>query len=419
MLNGQDIVCVSSIEWGFLWQGHQEIASRLARAGNRVLYIENTGVRSPGLKDAGRVASRFGQWLAARRSHGVRCVAPGIYVCSPLVLPPFGTRWQKRFNRRFLLPAVRRAARRLGMRDVVLWTYLPTDTAFEITRFFKTRRGVTVYYCVADFAQLTPQARQLEASEKAVCRASDLIFAQGPELAAHCRRWNENVHIFPFGVNLDAFPFDPSPDHNRQNILSSLPRPIMGYVGGVHRHMDFKLLAQMARARPDWSWVFVGALQADAGELADLPNVHLLGQKPHDALADYIRAFDVCLVPYVSSAFTDTVVPTKINEYLAVGQPVVATRIPAVHAFNEQHDILLTASNEPESFLAAIEAALGGPRDAATRQRRREVATLGDWQARLEAMSDLIQLELDKKASPDHGTKMRANAMRKAGDSAT
>ena len=52
MISGRDIICISSIEWDFLWQGHQEITSRLAQAGNRVLYIENTGVRSPGLRDA-------------------------------------------------------------------------------------------------------------------------------------------------------------------------------------------------------------------------------------------------------------------------------------------------------------------------------------------------------------------------------
>ena len=45
MLNGQDILCLSSIDWDFIWQGHQQIMSTLARKGNRVLFIENTGVR--------------------------------------------------------------------------------------------------------------------------------------------------------------------------------------------------------------------------------------------------------------------------------------------------------------------------------------------------------------------------------------
>src|ERR671938_1321993 len=117
MISGHDIIYISSIEWNFLWQVHQEIALRLARAGNRVLYIENTGVRSPGLRDASRVFSRLKHWATALRSRGFREAAPNVYVCSPLVLPPFGPRWQRRVNRRLLLPSIKRIARDLGMRD--------------------------------------------------------------------------------------------------------------------------------------------------------------------------------------------------------------------------------------------------------------------------------------------------------------
>ena len=119
MIQGRDIVFIASIEWDFLWQGHQEIASRLAEAGNRVLYIENTGVRSPGLKDAGRVVHRLQAWARSLRSKGVRQVAPNLYVCAPLVLPPFGAHWQRQVNRRLLLPRVRRVVRQLGLRDVI------------------------------------------------------------------------------------------------------------------------------------------------------------------------------------------------------------------------------------------------------------------------------------------------------------
>ena len=75
MLTGRDIIYISSIEWNFLWQQNQEIAIRLARAGNRVLYIENTGVRAPGLGDAGRVFARLKSWIGKLGSRGVREVA--------------------------------------------------------------------------------------------------------------------------------------------------------------------------------------------------------------------------------------------------------------------------------------------------------------------------------------------------------
>ena len=54
MIRNQSIICISSIDWDFIWQGHQEIMSTLAKNGNRVIFIEYTGVRLPGIKEIGR-----------------------------------------------------------------------------------------------------------------------------------------------------------------------------------------------------------------------------------------------------------------------------------------------------------------------------------------------------------------------------
>ena len=400
MLTGQDIVCISSIDWGFLWQSHQEITSRLAKAGNRVLYVENTGVRAPGLADARRVSERLRKWTRASLSGGIREVAPNLYVYSPLVLPPFGAKWQRLFNRRVLLPGVRRAVRRLGMQDPLIWTYLPTDTAFDLIQLLRTPRSVVVYYCAADFEQLTPRRSELRRSEKEVIQSADVVFAQEPELAARAARWNRNVHVFPGGVNLAAFPLtehgngkesaEVTGDASALGLLQSLPRPVIGYIGGLHRHVDYEMLSEMARTCSHWSWVFVGAIQTSVAGLSALPNVYLLGQQPHDSLVRYIRQFDVCIVPYINSHFTATVVPTKINEYLAVGKQVVSTDLPAVRDFNAQHDILQTSA-EPGEFLRAIERALQSGTDEAAIARGRAVAELGNWDLRLEAMSQFIE----------------------------
>src|SRR5436305_2618643 len=54
-----DILCISSIDWDFIWQGHQEIMSTLASRGHRVLFVENTGVRAPQMRDLPRVRQRI------------------------------------------------------------------------------------------------------------------------------------------------------------------------------------------------------------------------------------------------------------------------------------------------------------------------------------------------------------------------
>lgn len=415
MLSGRDIILISSIEWDFNWQGHQEIATRLARAGNRVLYVENTGVRAPGLRDARRVAQRFFHWAGSLADGGVRQVSPGLYVCSPLILPPFGSALRRRLNRHLLLPLLLHAVRHLRFDPEVIWTFLPTDTVVSLLRMLKRPRAVVVYYCIADFAELSPHRERILRSERSVIEMSDLIFAQGRRLAEHCAPGGGEVEIFPFGVNLNRFTkaggngnggannsaeggADAARRGAASDFMSALPRPVIGYVGGIHKFFDVGLLAEMARARPEWSWVLVGPLQTPLRELRRMPNVYLAGPKAHEELPEYIRGFDVGIVPYLSNGYTATVVPTKINEYLAMGKPVVSTDLPEVSSFNVRHGVIITSPNRPREFVASIETALRSAGEESVVNRLLDVAALNDWETRSERMSQLIERELRRKA---------------------
>jgi glycosyltransferase involved in cell wall biosynthesis len=398
MIRGRDILLISSIDWGFLWQGPQEIALRFARAGNRVLYLENTGVRSPGFRDLRRVRMRFSRWAQTLPPAGLRPLEKNLYVLSPLVLPAFGPAWRRWLNRCLFLPAISKAARRLGMRDALIWTYLPTDTVVDLIRRLRSPKGLLVYHCAADFSQLTPHVGQLQQSERALLSQSDLVFAICDELREHCLKSCSEAYTFPYGVDLAAFPLEETENLERPS-HPNLPRPVIGYVGGLHRHVDFELLDEMIRARPLWSWVFVGSDPVTSHPLAGFPNVHLVEQQPHGKLAQYIRSFDVGIVPYAKTIYTRTVVPVKINEYLALGKPVVATDIRPVVEFNEQHRVLLTSDNKSEGFLAAIGLALGQAKDPALIARRRDTAALSDWPARLAAMSALVERKLREKGT--------------------
>jgi glycosyltransferase involved in cell wall biosynthesis len=400
MLRDRNIICISGIEWDFNWQNSQEMCSRLAAAGNRVLFVENMGIRSPGLKDAGRVWKRLLNWSQALRTQGVRQVGKNLYVCSPLVLPPFGA--TRGVNARVLLPRVVRAARRLGMHDALVLTYLPTDTSLDLVRQLRTPRSVVVYYRIDNLAALTPHAEELRRSERAMIEASDLVLANSAELARLPAEISDNVHVFPPSVNLNAFTPRGGADgmngdaHLDPEVRESVARvrrlshPLIGYVGAISNHINGELVEESVRRRPGWSWVFVGPGEAPLKGLGELPNVHLIGQQPHRSLANFIREFDVCIIPYRLNSYTATVVPTKLNEYLAVGKPVVSTDLPAVRHFEEQHGVLTISDEAPENFLRAVESALGqsGEQDA---ERRRAAAAHGDWDKRLEEVSALFE----------------------------
>ena len=212
MIHGRDIIYISSIEWNFLWQGHQEIALRLAAAGNRVLYVENTGVRSPGWRDARRIVARARRWarggpLAGRARSWRRTYTSR----RPSSCPPSAAPGDALLNRRLFLPPLLAAARRLGMREPLVWTYLPNDTTLDLIHMLGTERAGLVYYCVADFSQLTPHPRRLEAAEREIVETADVVFTSCSELKGKFAPHNAHTYIYPFGVNLDAFPFEARP----------------------------------------------------------------------------------------------------------------------------------------------------------------------------------------------------------------
>ncbi len=405
MIKGRDIVYISSIDWNFIWHSPQEIAKRFAEAGNRVLFIENMGVRAPTARDVRRVGRRLTHWAGAFASRGVREVMPNVFACSPLVLPPFGSGLAREVNRRVLIKPILRAVENLQMRNPLIWTFLPTDTTLDLMKELRGPESAAAYYCISDFNEVARDASRLSKSEQETVSICDVVFANCTKLASRFSQWNENVHVFPVGVNLEAFPLESvnGSKGTSQNgplptqILSQLPKPLIGYVGGLHKHVDIELLAEMARLRPDWSFVLIGPAQRHLGDLSLLTNVHLLGQRPHEELAHLIRAFDVGIVPYSNNQYTETVVPTKINEYLALGKPVVSTNLPTVNEFNDEHDILLTAETHTQSFLTAIEKALQLPNDDQTMMRRRHVAGLNDWNVRFGAMVELFEARINER----------------------
>jgi len=87
MLKNKNIICISSIDWDFVWQGHQEIMSTFAKNGNRVLFIENTGVRAPTFKDMPRIRKRMINW--AKSIKGFRRETDSLYIYSPIIFPLF------------------------------------------------------------------------------------------------------------------------------------------------------------------------------------------------------------------------------------------------------------------------------------------------------------------------------------------
>ncbi len=382
-----DILCISSIDWDFIWQGHQEIMSRLAAEGHRVLFIENTGVRQVRVSDMGRIRARLKNWR--RGTKGFREERPNLFVHSPLVLPLPYSRIAGWINRQVMMRSITRWMRATGFSRPVVWTFLPTPLARNVIA--RIDPVATVYHCVDEFASSSVDARRIVASEEQLFRDADLVFVTSEKLRQRAARFSERVHLFPSGVSLEAFGAAREAAVAVPADLAKLPRPIAGYVGGIHQWVDQDLLAAVAARLPGTTFALIGPAQVDVPRLEGCPNVHLLGQRPHSEVPSYIQGFDVGLVPYRIADYTANVYPAKMNEYLAMGKPVVATDLPEVHRFNREHGDVIAVGTTPEDFAAAIGRVVAEA-DPVAGQRRIAVAERNGWSRRLADMSALIDV---------------------------
>jgi len=391
MLKNENIICISSIDWDFIWQGHQEIMAYFAKNGNRVLFIENTGVRRPGIRDMSRIKNRIKNWFKGVK--GIRKENENLYIFSPIVLPFPYSRIARWINRHLILAILEKWIRVVDFSDPIVWTFLPTDLALDLIN--NINKKLVVYYCIADFEKLVKNPARIRQSEAGVIKASDLVFVQGQELKRRCEAYNKKVTIFPFGVNMDRF--------NEAGALMKKPQDIehikgtiIGYVGGIHKHVDFGLIRFLAERNRKWTFLFIGPIQTDISEVDGLENVIFLEQKEHKELANYINNFDVSIVPYLLNEYTETVYPTKMNEYLAMGKPVAATALPEVVELNKEYGQIIYIGRNKEDFEEQVKKAIK-ENNPVLRNRYIEVARDNSWDVRIEKMSQLIQEEITRK----------------------
>ncbi len=164
---------------------------------DRVLFVKSLGLRRP--QTAGRDATR----IVRRLVRGLRGApeVDGLPVLSPLVLPLHTNPFARRING-WLLPAlVRRAARRLGMREPILWAYVPQAEVL----LDALQPEIVVYHCVDDMAaQQGIDGPGFRASEQRFAARADLVLASAPALAERLGKIARNVLYVPNVADVQA-----------------------------------------------------------------------------------------------------------------------------------------------------------------------------------------------------------------------
>jgi glycosyltransferase involved in cell wall biosynthesis len=349
-------------------------------------------MRSPkvsSIKDWGRLWNRLrkglGSMLLGAREH-----SPRIYVLSPLLVPAghrFG--WIRGLNRLLLRNAIVRALRQHSLEMPLIWTYHP----FMLDAIDGLRTGPLLYHCVDDLAAIPGvDSESFRAAERQLLIRADTIFATAPSLVEHCKQYNSNTHYLPNVVDAAHFGQALKPGPIPKD-LALISEPRLVYHGVLSDFkVDFRLLLDSARLRPDWSWVFIGEEREGqknllVAELQTLPNVHFLGYKPYAELPNYLRGIQVGLLPSLINDYTRGMFPMKYFEYLAAGIPVVSTALE----FTKEYLGDMEVAVDQTAFIEAVDRQLKRGKISLTTSE--SLVASNTWTARLHKMIRIISRE--------------------------
>jgi beta-glucosidase/6-phospho-beta-glucosidase/beta-galactosidase/glycosyltransferase involved in cell wall biosynthesis len=371
------IVVFSHLRWGFVWQRPQQFLSRFAKR-HPILFIEEPMFDRP---QGTPVDLQFHR------------VMPNVTVACPHV----DVTWNK--NPKLpekLLEWTKEAIDRMndeGQFDrPLLWYYSPMDSAWSLGHI--EHRGV-VYDCMDELSQFTGAPRQLVDNEARLIRHADVVFTGGYNLGEKKKKQHDNVHIFGCGVEYQHFSKAQDETTVIPPDIDFMQRPIIGWMGVVDERVDYAMVGEMARARPDWSFAMVGpVVKVDPNLLPHSPNLHWLGGRDYQVLPNYVKAFDVNMMCFALNAATEFINPTKGLEYMATGKPIVST--PVKDVVNQWSDICLIATGT-EAYLEALHKALEKKDDVEQRVARGlALSKQCSWESTVAKMQSLIKEAITK-----------------------
>lgn len=285
---------------------------------------------------------------------------------------------------RTLVTALERAVHLLEMPCPAVWMSGPT--VMKYASAFSSRSPLV--YDAVDEWLAHPRYVQMRSAVmrgyERIRAEADLVFAVTPVLARRFQGARPAVALLPNA----AGPF--APHEVCAPALSGVSRPVVGYVGALESRIDAVLMAAVADALADVSFVFVGPLM-DALHFEQLrarPNVHFLPPCRASDVGSYLAGFDVCMLPHRDTQLTRSMDPVKLYEYIAARRPVVASALPGI----THPSGFVTAVSGVEAWVAALRATLSS-NDRPSRAAVESWARTNSWDARAQtALASMLPL---------------------------
>jgi glycosyltransferase involved in cell wall biosynthesis len=360
-MKGKDFIITGLQSWDIpIGSNAIDIAKQIAKD-NRVLYVNSPLDMMTMYRNKPTVETKNRLEVLKKQREPLRKISDNLWVLDfPFYVwsingLPDGVLFDvfNKVNNKKIFNYTKKVADELGFKDAIHFI----DNDIYRSFYAKETLGakLSVYYRrdnVQPYAYWKKHAVRLE--PKLVSK-SDLVVCNSPQLADYAYTFNKKSYDVGQGVDLSAY--DPSTDFKIPAALQNIPQPRIGYIGDINSmRLDADLIYELAKSKPSYSFVMIGNEDKvfAAHALHGLTNVHFTGSIAKNQVPEYMNALDVCLNPQLINEITIGNYPRKVDEYLALGKPVIATVTKTMELFKDHVYLCFNA----DDYKDAVERAL-------------------------------------------------------------
>lgn len=357
-----DLIVFSHLRWDFVYQRPQHLMARFAKY-RRVYFFEEP------------IPSREStSYLEIKLSH------EGVFVVIPcLIEDDFGCN-------EVIAELLDRLMLDERIENYNLWYYTPM--ALNFSRHLRPRK--IIYDMMDELSLFKGAPYEIQDLEGELLGKAQVVFTGGHSLFEAKQHRHTNIHAVPSSIDFTHFAKSRQIAQEPED-QAGIPHPRVGFYGVIDERTDVKLLGEMARLRPDISFVMVGPIvKINASDLPKLDNIYYLGQKTYRELPAYVAGWDCAMMPFALNDSTRYISPTKTPEFLAAGRPVVSTAIrDVVKPYAELGFVQIAET--AEQFIDGIEKALGEKENLFWLHRVDKFLSTNSWDQTWKKMAFLEQ----------------------------
>lgn len=402
MIFGRDIVVIGLQPWDIsIGSNCKNIAEEFAK-NNRVLFVNEPLNRISSIRDRHTPEVKRRQDVINGKRSALEQVGDNLWTLYPAKMTE-SINWMPRSplynflnkrNSKIFYDEIKLAMAELDFHDVILFNDSQIFMGFFAPEMLEP--ALSIYYIRDNLISQDYFARHGKELEPQLAEKYDAIVANSDFLADYLKPYNAKSYMVGQGCDLSLF--DTAKVKGVPRDLQEIPKPIVGYLGYLtSMRLDISLMEHLADSLQQGSLVLVGPEDEDfkASALHGKDNVYFLGNKSADQLPAYIAAFDVTINPQVLNDMTIGNYPRKVDEYLAMGKPVVATYTEAMAYF--QRYVYL--SKDKMSFADLVQKALEED-NGDIAQERIKFAKSHTWENNVANIYKVMEEALEEKLAP-------------------